>query len=322
MRAIVSFLCAALTAALVPGLALAATIDTKAQFAYMLDYDSGQVLLAKQAEVEMHPSSMSKMMTLYVLFSRMKEGRVKPEDMFTVSEKAWKMEGSRMFVQVGTQVKVDDLINGIIIDSGNDACVTVAEGVSGSEAAFADAMNEAAAKIGLTQSHFMNATGLPDPQHLMTARDLAILARHLITDFPEYYHYFSGKSFTYNNITQQNRNLLDGNDIGVDGLKTGHTDEAGFGITLSAKDAKSGRRLILVINGLGQRQGPHRRGRPPAALGHPRIHQQAGGQSRPAGGRGGSVVRREPACEAGAAQGYVDDAAGPRCGEDDVHGAL
>ncbi|MBV8939593.1 MAG: D-alanyl-D-alanine carboxypeptidase, partial [Alphaproteobacteria bacterium] len=171
-------------------------------------------------------------------------------DRFPVSEKAWRMQGSKTFVGIGDTIAVEDLIRGIIIQSGNDACIVVAEGVSGSEEALAARLNQIAQTIGLTHSHFVNATGWPDEGHLMSAHDLAILARRLITDFPEFYHYFGEQSFTYGNITQQNRNRLLGRDLGVDGLKTGHTDVAGYGITLSAKNAKSGRRLILVINGL------------------------------------------------------------------------
>ncbi len=223
-------------------------IETSAKHAYMIDATTGTVLLNKEGEVAMPPSSMSKLMTAYVLFSRMKEGRVKLTDEFTVSEKAWRTQGSKTFVHVGDKVPVETLIRGIIIQSGNDACITVAENISGSEEAFAAEMNRIGKEIGLTGSHFVNATGWPDEDHVMTARDLAHLARRIITDFPDYYHYYSEREFTYNNITQANRNRLLASDIGVDGLKTGHTSVAGFGITLSAK--KGDRRVILVINGL------------------------------------------------------------------------
>lgn len=232
----------------------ARALETAAQYALLVDYDTGSVLFEKNAGESMHPSSMSKLMTAYVLFDRLKSGRVKLDDAFKVSEKAWRTQGSKMFVHVGDTVKVEDLIRGIVIQSGNDACVTVAEGISGSEEAFAGEMNRTAQKIGLTGSHFVNATGWPDEKHQMTPRDLATLASRIIADFPEYYHYYSETSFTYSNITQGNRNRLLGNDIGVDGLKTGHTDVAGYGITLSAKDPKSGRRQILVINGLPTEQ--------------------------------------------------------------------
>ena len=234
------------------GLALlplqAKAIETTAKHAYMIDATTGTVLLNKEGEVQMPPSSMSKLMTAYVLFSRLKEGRVKLTDEFTVSEKAWRTQGSKTFVHVGDKVPVETLIRGIIIQSGNDACITVAENISGSEEAFAAEMNRIGKEIGLTGSHFVNATGWPDEGHVMTARDLAHLAQRIINDFPEYYHYYSEREFTYNNITQPNRNRLLASDIGVDGLKTGHTSVAGFGITLSAK--KGDRRVILVINGL------------------------------------------------------------------------
>jgi serine-type D-Ala-D-Ala carboxypeptidase (penicillin-binding protein 5/6) len=223
-------------------------VDTAAKQAFMMDATTHTVMLNKDGDVEMHPSSMSKLMTLYVLFSRLKEGRVKLDDKFTISEKAWRTQGSKTFVHVGGEITVEDLIHGIIIQSGNDACIVVAEGISGTEEAFAEEMNRIAKDIGLTGSHFVNATGLPEDNHLMTAHDLAILADRLIKDFPEYYHYFSLREYTYNNIKQQNRNRLLGNNIGVDGLKTGHTEAAGYGITLSAKQGD--RRLLLVMNGL------------------------------------------------------------------------
>ncbi|MBY0407422.1 MAG: D-alanyl-D-alanine carboxypeptidase, partial [Rickettsiales bacterium] len=227
------------------GAALA--IETTAKQAFMMDATTGAVLLNKEGDAQMHPSSMSKLMTIYLLFSRLKEGRLKMDSKLLVSEKAWRTQGSKTFVAIGSEIAVEDLIHGIIIQSGNDACVVVAEGISGSEEAFAKEMNETAAKLGMTQSHFVNATGLPDPTHLMSARDLAILAKHLITDFPEYYPFFAIKEFTYHNITQHNRNRLLGV-VGVDGLKTGHTEDGGYGITLSAKQGE--RRLMLVINGM------------------------------------------------------------------------
>ncbi len=223
-------------------------IETSAKHAYLIDATTGTVLLNKDGEVAMPPSSMSKLMTGYVLFSRLKEGRVKLTDEFTVSEKAWRTQGSKTFVHVGDKVPVETLIRGIIVQSGNDACVTVAENISGSEEAFAAEMNRIGKEIGLTGSNFVNSTGWPDEGHVMTARDLAHLASRLIMDFPEYYHYYSEREFTYNKITQQNRNRLLASDIGVDGLKTGHTEVAGYGITLSAK--KGERRVILTVNGL------------------------------------------------------------------------
>lgn len=223
-------------------------VDTAAKQAFLIDAQTHAVLLNKEGDAQMHPSSMSKLMTIYLLFSRLKEGRVKLDDRFAISEKAWRTQGSKTFVHVGDTISVEDLIHGIIIQSGNDACIVVAEGLSGSEEEYVAEMNKTAEKMGLKQSHFVNSTGLPDDAHLMSARDLATLSQRLIEDFPEYYHYFALREYTYNNITQHNRNRLLDRDIGVDGLKTGHTDAAGFGIALSAK--QNDRRLILVINGL------------------------------------------------------------------------
>jgi serine-type D-Ala-D-Ala carboxypeptidase (penicillin-binding protein 5/6) len=227
-------------------------IETTAKQAFMMDAATGSVLLDKNGSELMHPSSMSKLMTIYVLFQRLKEGRAKLTDKFSVSEKAWRTQGSKTFVHVGHEVAIEDLIHGIIIQSGNDACIVVAEGLSGSEEAFAEELNRVAKEIGLTQSHFTNATGLPDENHLMTSRDLAILSKRLIEDFPEYYHYFAQPEYTYNKIKQANRNRLLGT-LGIDGLKTGHTEQAGYGIALSAKQGE--RRLILVINGVGSEKG-------------------------------------------------------------------
>lgn len=225
----------------------ALAIETSARQAFLMDATTHAVMLNKEGDAQMHPSSMSKLMTLYVLFSRLKEGRVKPDSRFMVSEKAWRTQGSKTFVGIGSEISVEDLIHGIIIQSGNDACVVVAEGISGSEEAFVQELNEVARKLGMTQSHFTNATGLPDDAHRMSPRDLAILSERLIEDFPEYYPYFALKEFTYNHITQHNRNRLLGT-VGVDGLKTGHTEAGGFGIALSA--LQGDRRLILVINGM------------------------------------------------------------------------
>ena len=169
-------------------------------------------------------------------------------DTFTVSKKAWKMGGSKMFVEVGKQVRVEDLVRGIVVQSGNDACIVVAEGLAGNEAAFADQMNAKAKELGMTGSNFVNASGWPHPEHYVTAADLAILARRLIGDFPQYYRFFSEKSFTYSNIKQGNRNPLLYRNMSADGLKTGHTEAAGYGLVGSAK--RGDQRLILVVNGL------------------------------------------------------------------------
>jgi D-alanyl-D-alanine carboxypeptidase (penicillin-binding protein 5/6) len=230
------------------GFAPAYAVDTVAKHAFLIDANTGAVLLDKEGDVAMPPSSMSKLMTAYIVFQRLKEGRIKLDDTFTVSEKAWRMQGSKTFVPLGGQVSVEDLIHGIIIQSGNDACIVLAEGIAGSEEAFVAEMNRVGKELGLTGSQFANATGWPDEKHVMTARDLATLARHIIEDFPDYYHFYAMREYTYHRITQQNRNRLLGGAIGVDGLKTGHTEAAGYGIALSAK--QNDRRLILIINGL------------------------------------------------------------------------
>lgn len=228
--------------------AMAQTIETPARHAFLIDITNGTVLLNKDADVRMPTSSMSKIMTAYMVFDALKVGKIKLEDEFTVSERAWKMEGSRSFMDVESKVKVEDLVRGVIIQSGNDAAVILAEGVAGSEETFVELMNAKAKELGLHETHFVNATGLPDPNHYSTARDLATLAVRVMNDFPDYYHYFGEKEFLFNNIKQGNRNPLLYKDIGVDGLKTGHAEEAGYGLTASA--VRDGRRLVLVVNGL------------------------------------------------------------------------
>lgn len=223
-------------------------METPAKHAVLMDHETGAVLFAKDEDEPMPPSSMSKLMTIYLLFQRLADGRLSMDDEFAVSEKAWRMGGSKMFVEVGKTARVEDLVRGIVVQSGNDACIVVAEGIAGSEAAFAELMNEEAKRIGLQDSHFVNASGWPDPDHLMSARDLAQLARHLINDFPQYYGYFAETSFKYNNIRQGNRNPLLYKNIGADGLKTGHTQAAGYGLVASA--VQDEHRLVLVLNGL------------------------------------------------------------------------
>jgi D-alanyl-D-alanine carboxypeptidase (penicillin-binding protein 5/6) len=229
-----------------------AEIMTTAKQALMIDYDSGDVLFCKACDQQMAPSSMSKLMTVELLFQRLKDGRLKPDDTLHVSETAWRQgqkdNESKMWVAVNSDVRVDDLLKGIIVQSGGDACVVVAEALAGSEPAFAESMNARAKELGLTHSHFTNSSGLPDPEHYMSAEDLAKLAAHIIRAYPEYYHYFAIKDFTWSNIRQPNRNTLVDENIGVDGLKTGHTEAGGYGITASA--LRNGRRLLLVINGL------------------------------------------------------------------------
>lgn len=231
---------------LLPGLACA--IETQADHAFLVDITTDTVLLDKNAEEPMSPASMTKMMTVLLAFDRLKQGVLHLNDTLPVSEKAWRMGGSKMFVMVGNKVPVEALLQGIIVQSGNDACVVMAEGIAGSEEAFARLMNERAREIGMRNTHFTNSTGWPDPELHSTARDLAILADYIIKTYPEYYRYFGEKEFTWNGIHQHNRNPLLYRNIGVDGLKTGHTEGSGYGLTASA--VRDGRRVILVVNGL------------------------------------------------------------------------
>ncbi|MEA4838658.1 MAG: D-alanyl-D-alanine carboxypeptidase family protein [Rhodospirillaceae bacterium] len=228
-------------------------IDTVARQAIVVDYNTGTVLMEKNADELMTPSSMSKLMTVYQVLSRLKEGSLKGSDILPVSESAWRKHyrsgGSLMFLPVNSQASVDDLLRGIIIQSGNDACSVIAEGLSGSEEAFAEEATRRARQIGLTHSTFKNASGWPEEGHQMTARDLSLLAAHLIRDFPEYYPIFAEKEFAFHGIRQGNRNpLLWQNIAGADGLKTGHSEAGGFGLTGSA--IRDGRRVIVVLNGL------------------------------------------------------------------------
>ena len=231
----------------------ARAIETAATHALIVDIETGAVLLEKNADVAMPPASMSKLMTLLMVYERLRNGSLSLNDTFPVSENAWKKGGAKsgsstMFLNPFEKVRVEDLIRGIAIQSGNDACIVLAEGLSGSEEAFSRAMTARARELGLRNSTFRNSTGWPDPQHLMSAHDLALLAKHIIQTYPEYYHYDSEKYFTYNGIRQGNRNPLIYRDLGADGLKTGHTEESGYGLTASA--VRNGRRLILVLNGL------------------------------------------------------------------------
>ena len=223
-------------------------VDTAARFVVLVDFETGATLLNKQAEERMPPASMSKLMTMYVVFEQLKLGRLRMDQALPVSDAAWRMGGSKMFLERNTTATVEELARGVIIQSGNDACIVLAEAIAGSERAFADMMNAMGREIGLTNSNFRNSTGWPDPDHRMTARDLAILARRIIVDHPESYRFYSERSFRWNNITQENRNPLLGRVAGADGLKTGHTEEAGFGLTASVKRGE--RRLILVVGGL------------------------------------------------------------------------
>jgi len=216
--------------------------------AYILvDHFSGRVLAQDHADERAEPASLTKLMTSYVVFKALQEGRLKLTDMVTISEHAWRAEGSRTFVQVGTQIPVDILIKGMIVQSGNDATIALAERVGGTEAAFAQMMNEYALRLGMKGSHFENADGLPAPNHYSSARDMATLADALIREFPQYYPLFSLREFMWNNIRQGNRNTLLGRDPSVDGLKTGHTDSAGYCLATSAN--RNGMRLVSVVMG-------------------------------------------------------------------------
>jgi serine-type D-Ala-D-Ala carboxypeptidase (penicillin-binding protein 5/6) len=228
--------------------------ETLAKAAILIDYDTGQVLYAKNVDEPLPTASLSKLMTIYMVFERLKDGRLQLDDTFSVSEKAWRMGGSKMFVEVGKKVRVEDLLHGIIVQSGNDACIVVAENLAGTEEAFAEQMTARAHELGLSNTTLRNAHGWPDPEHLMSARDLATLAGIIITEFPEYYEIFSETEFEFSGIRQYARNPLLHRDIGADGLKTGFTDDAGYSLVASA--VRDGRRLILVLEGLetpGQR---------------------------------------------------------------------
>jgi len=233
--------------------AVAEALDTKAREAILIDPSTGTVILNKNADEQMPPASMSKLMTAYLLFESIKDGRVSLDDKFRVSENAWRKGGaasgsSTMFLPPKSEVRVEDLIRGIIVQSGNDACIVVAESLAGSEEAFARRMTDKAQELGMTGSNFMNATGWPHPEHRTTARDLATLSTRIIQDFPELFSYYSEREFTYNGIRQSNRNPLIYGYAGADGMKTGHTSEAGYGLTGTAKQGD--RRLIVVVNGL------------------------------------------------------------------------
>ncbi len=237
-----------LTLLLIPFQAFASGIETSAKQAIVIDYDTGSVLLSKNAEEKMPTSSMSKVITAAVIFDALKSGTLKLDGEFNVSEKAWRKEGSKMFVEVNKQVKIEDLLRGVIIQSGNDATIVLAEGLSGDEETFAKALNAKAKEIGMNNSQFKNASGWPDPDHYSTAKDLALLAKYLIKNYPVYYKYYSETEFEYNGIKQPNRNPLLYKNIGADGVKTGHTDAGGYGLIGSG--TKDGRRVILVVNGL------------------------------------------------------------------------
>lgn len=211
----------------------------------LIDIDSGKIIAERNSELRLPPASLTKMMTLYVVSRALKAEQIHLNDPVRVSQTAWKTGGSRMFLKEGQEVSVEDLLKGVIVDSGNDACVALAEHVGSSEQSFTDIMNQQAKSLGMNHSNFTDSTGLPDPNHYTTAKDLAVLGRALIRDFPEYYHWYKQKWFTFNNIRQPNRNRLLWRDNSVDGIKTGHTDEAGFCLVSSAK--RNDMRLLAVV---------------------------------------------------------------------------
>ncbi|WP_341647919.1 D-alanyl-D-alanine carboxypeptidase family protein [Thauera humireducens] len=213
----------------------------------LVDHATGQTLADKDADARIEPASLTKLMTAYLTFAALKAGTLTPDQVVPVSEKAWRMEGSRMFIEPNKPVTVDELIRGVIVQSGNDACVALAETIAGSEEAFAALMNREAQRLGMTNTHFTNSTGLPDPQLYTTARDLSILASAIVRDFPEHYSLYSMKEYTYNNIKQPNRNRLLYMDATVDGMKTGHTSTAGYCLVSTAQ--RGTRRLISVVLG-------------------------------------------------------------------------
>jgi len=255
MRFRISFLLISLVIFLIPVLELGAAeirpvpappiIGAKSYL--VIDGNTGRELASLEPDKSLAPASLTKLMTAYAIFRALQENQISLDNQVTVSEKAWRTPGSRMFIEVGTQVTVQDLLFGMIVQSGNDASVALAEHVAGSESVFADVMNQYAAALGMHSSHFENATGLPGEQHYSTARDLAKLARAIIHEFAEYYRWYSIKEFEYNNINQKNRNALLWRDSSVDGMKTGHTDDAGYCLVSSAK--RDGMRIVSVVLG-------------------------------------------------------------------------
>ena len=213
----------------------------------LIDVHSGNVLSENNADARLEPASLTKIMTAHIVFMEIEAGRIKLDDLVTISEKAWKMEGSRMFIEVGKQVSVEDLLKGLIIQSGNDSAVALAEYVAGSEEAFAQLMNKEAERLGATGTHFVNSSGMPDPEHYTTPRDIALISRATILDHPQFYDWYAIKEFTYNDIKQDNRNGLLWKDKSVDGVKTGHTEAAGYCLVASA--LRDGTRLMSVIMG-------------------------------------------------------------------------
>ena len=230
-----------------PAIAIPSAPQVDARSYILVDYQTNQVLAAKEATARMEPASLTKLMTAYIVFRELAAGKLKLEDMVTVSEHAWRSEGSRTFIELGKPVPVQDLILGMIVQSGNDATIALAERIAGTEDTFAQLMNSTAKQLNMVGTHFENSSGLPSPQHYTTARDMSLLANAMIRDFPQYYKYYSIREFEHNGIKQQNRNGLLEKDPSVDGLKTGHTDSAGFCLVTSAH--REGMRLVSVVLG-------------------------------------------------------------------------
>ena len=226
------------------------SMDTVAKQAIMIDADTGQIILEKNSDELMKPASMAKLMTIYIAFEKIKNKSISLDDKFIVSEKAWKKRGSRTFLEPSQTVLVEDLLRGVIVQSGNDAAIVLAEGISGTEDIFSDLMNSIARELNMNDTIFKNSTGWPDPDQNTTSKDLSFLATNLINKFPDLYKMFAEKSFTYNGIKQDNRNPILYNNLvfGADGLKTGHTQESGYGLVASAK--RDNLRFILVLNGM------------------------------------------------------------------------
>jgi serine-type D-Ala-D-Ala carboxypeptidase (penicillin-binding protein 5/6) len=237
----------AVSAPAVAGMAIPGAPQVDARSYILVDYQTGKVLAANNATERMEPASLTKLMTAYIVFHELSAGKLKLEDMVTVSEHAWRSEGSRTFIELGKPVSVNDLILGMIVQSGNDATIALAERIAGTEETFAQLMNSTAKSLNMVGSHFENSSGLPSPQHYTTARDMSLLAIAMIRDYPQYYKYYSVREFEHNGIKQQNRNGLLEKDPSVDGLKTGHTDSAGFCLVTSAH--REGMRLISVVLG-------------------------------------------------------------------------
>ncbi len=241
-------LAALFLSSLAPGAAFAVKAPTVNASGYLLlDVESGQTLSESNADSRLEPASLTKIMTAHVVFSEIKAGRISLQDMVLISEKAWKMQGSKMFIEVNKHVSVEELLKGLIIQSGNDAAVALAEHVAGSEEAFAELMNKHAAQLGMNGTHFVNASGMPDENHHTTPRDIALVTESTILEFPELYKWYAEKEYTFNKITQPNRNRLLWQDESVDGVKTGHTAAAGYCLVSSAK--RDGNRLVAVIMG-------------------------------------------------------------------------